>query len=112
MSGQVWRLVTPIVIHYGMMHLLFNMWMWWSFGQRVEARKGTRWFAVFVVVSAALSNLCQFGIGYLMAPYQISLVGGMSGVLYAVFGFVWVKGRLDPLDELQIDDVTLVIIGL
>lgn len=106
-SGELWRLVTPIFVHFGITHLGFNMWMWWSFAQRVEVRKGRGWFAVFVLLAAVFSNLVEFGLSYATAvPGEGLAFGGMSGVLYALFGFTWFKGRLDPLDELSVDQTT------
>lgn len=109
LGGQIWRLVTPVFVHFGITHLLFNMWMWWGFAQRVEHRKGLRWFGLFALAAAVFSNLAEFGLAYLMAGGALGVgvsFGGMSGVLYALFGFVWFKGRLDPLDELAVDPTT------
>jgi GlpG protein len=111
-GGEIWRLFTPALIHYGVWHLLFNMWLWWSFGQRVESRKGAIWFTVFVVLASVFCNMTEFTWSYLVAPGVIWRMGGMSGVLYALFGFVLVKGKLDPLDELEVDPVTTAILLL
>ena len=40
-KGDVWRLVTPIFLHGGWIHLLFNMYMFFQFGALIETRKGT-----------------------------------------------------------------------
>jgi GlpG protein len=105
-GGQVWRLVTPIFVHFGFLHLFGNGSMWWSLAARVEWRRGGPWLAGFVVVAAALSNLAELGWQAWHDPSRLSLVGGLSGVLYGLFGFTWIKGRLDPLDELEIPDQT------
>lgn len=106
MSGEVWRLVTPIFVHFGVMHLFGNGTMWWWLAGRVEQRKGHGWMAVFVLATAAGSNLIQALWLAFVSPSQVALVGGLSGVLYALFGFAWVKGRIDPLDELEIPEQT------
>lgn len=104
--GEVWRLFTPMFLHFGYIHLFFNMSMWWSFGQLVELRKGERFFLPFVLLASIASNLTEFGLHYVMAPGVPQGFGGMSGVLYAVFGYAWAKGRLDPLDQISVNDNT------
>lgn len=93
--GQVWRLITPIFLHSGMFHLVFNMLALIGLGERVESRKGWRKMAVLVLVSAVLGNAGQF----FEAGGQF---GGISGVLFALAGYLWAKGYADPDDGLSL----------
>jgi len=88
-AGQVWRLVTPIFIHYGPIHLLFNMLWIYQLGNLVEARRGTGKFLLLVLAIAIPSNLAQY---FWAGPS----FGGMSGVDYGLLGYVWLHGRYDP----------------
>lgn len=110
LGGEVWRLITPIFVHFGLMHLLFNIYMWWFFGSMIEARKGAAWLLVFVLVTAAVSNTGEHGWAYLTHPTRLSLFGGLSGVLYAAFGYALVKGRIDPLDQIGVSQMNTVIL--
>jgi GlpG protein len=95
-QGQVWRLVTPIFLHFGILHILFNSWATTILGTVIETRRGTGRLLVLVLVAAVLSNLAQFAFVEAREPGQGHLFGGMSGVCYALFGYLWMKGRYDP----------------
>lgn len=97
--GEVWRLVTPIFLHYGMFHLVFNMLALIGLGERVESRKGWRKMAVIIAVAAVLGNVGQFFEGG-------GQFGGMSGVLFALAGYLWAKGHADPEDGLSLQPNT------
>ncbi len=99
-AGQVWRLFTPILLHFGVLHLLFNMLWLADLGTTIEARKGTSVLALLVLVIAAISNLAQF---YYAGPG----FGGMSGVVYGLLGYVWMKGKFDPGSGLYLHPQTL-----
>jgi len=96
MQGQVWRLVTPIFIHFGLMHLAFNLIMTWQLGELLERRFGALRFSGLVLVLAVSSNLAQY---YYAGP----AFGGLSGVLYGLFGYFWIASKLDPLFGYQIN---------
>ncbi len=104
LHGQVWRLVTPIFVHFGLLHILFNMLMLQNMGTLIETREGTGRFLSLVLLTAVISNLAQlffsnaFNLEFLMSPlatgiHQNPNFGGMSGVNYALFGYLWVRSR-------------------
>src|SRR5882724_11499738 len=85
-QGQFWRLFSPIFIHYGPLHLIFNMMWFYQLGSMIEARQNSLFLLVFIAVSAALSNLAQY-------DYHGPGFGGMSGVVYALAGYIWIRGK-------------------
>ena len=106
-SGEVWRLFTPIFIHSGYAHLLFNMLWLFQLGCMIEARQST-WHLLALVAGVALvSNLAQY---YFHGPF----FGGMSGVVYGLAGYVWIRGRYDRASGLWLDEssVTILLVWL
>lgn len=95
-KGEYWRLLSPIFLHFGAVHLLFNMAMLWWFGQRLELLFGHVQFVLFVVLVGVAANLGQF--------YWTGLpnFGGMSGVIYGFVGYVLLAQRLMPHPLLNI----------
>tara|TARA_Y200000002_G_scaffold128117_1_gene105624 strand:- start:371 stop:1249 length:879 start_codon:yes stop_codon:yes gene_type:complete len=98
-SGQVWRIITPIFLHFGALHIIFNMLWLHELGGQIEKRKGAGFISLFILVTAIVSNLTQFKFG---GP----MFGGMSGVVYGLLGYVWIKSRFDPGDGLYISQNT------
>jgi len=90
---EVWRLVTPIFIHYGLMHIVLNMIWLYSFGAAVEDRRGSLFMLMLVLALAVLSNVGQ-AIETSLRD-QVPLFGGMSGVGYGLFGYVAIKAKFD-----------------
>ena len=95
LSGHVWRLVTPIFLHapifqdIGVLHIAFNMFWLYELGWMIERRFGSVYFGFLVIVTTVVSNVAQF---YWDGPD----FGGMSGVIYALFGFIWMRAKYDP----------------
>ncbi len=85
-AGEFWRLITPIFLHFGVIHLLFNMLWMYDLGRRVESLLGTGKYIAFVLTAALVSNFAQY---YFKHPN----FGGMSGVVYALIGYAWVQYR-------------------
>ena len=102
MQGEVWRLLTPVLIHFGAMHILFNMMWLFSLGSMIETVHGTGRFAMLVVAFAIASNLAQY---VFAGPY----FGGMSGVNYGLIGYVWIRGKFDPASGLHLDKQSVVM---
>ncbi|MBJ9977720.1 rhomboid family intramembrane serine protease [Pseudomonas sp. S75] len=89
-EGQWWRPITPIFLHFGVLHLLMNGLWFWELGRRIERRQGPWTLLVLTLVFGLVSNLAQHVIG---GP---NLFGGLSGVLYGLLGYLWLYQRLAP----------------
>lgn len=89
-AGQFWRLLTPAFIHFGFFHFLFNSLWLWDLGRRLELGLGVKHYLAFVVVTAIAANVAQYAWG------GGALFGGMSGVVYALVGYIAVRQRLAP----------------
>lgn len=103
-AGEIWRLWTPAFIHLSVMHLLFNLQALWRFSQRIEVVRGP-WVTLGLFLATGLgAHLAQ---GLLATPF----FGGMSGVLYGLFGYVWARSSRDPFGGLTIaqDDVMMML---
>ena len=88
--GQPWRLITPMFLHFGWLHIFFNMWWLKDLGTAIERVFSARYLLAFVLIVAIFSHVLE---------YQMSgprTFGGMSGVVYGLFAFIWIRGRLDP----------------
>lgn len=93
--GEFWRLLTPAFLHFGALHLVFNgLWLWF-FGLRIEAVLGSRHYLLFFLGTAMAANFAQFSTG----P---SVFGGMSGVVYALIGYIWMRQKYDPHPALAV----------
>src|SRR5262245_59900277 len=51
--GQWWRFITPVFIHIGMLHLLFNSYALWIVGPQVEKLYGSERFVLLYVLTGA-----------------------------------------------------------
>ena len=88
-QGQIWRLFTPMFIHFNPLHILFNMLWLKSLGVTIEQQRGKLRFLLMVLLIAGFSNVAQY---FWSGPF----FGGMSGVVFGLFGYIWMKGKTDP----------------
>jgi GlpG protein len=100
-DGQYWRLITPIFLHFGLMHIAFNMSLLWFVGQRIELLQGSvRMLGITMVIGLG-SNIMQARFS------EVSIFGGMSGVVYGLLGYGWVWSLMRPQKNLHIPNVIL-----
>ncbi|GHF99814.1 rhomboid family intramembrane serine protease GlpG [Thalassotalea marina] len=89
------RLIGPAFFHFSLLHIAFNTMWWWQLGGAIEQRIGKWELIQLFLISAICSNLGQ----YLASGPNF---GGLSGVVYAVVGYVWWAGWLAPEKGLSI----------
>jgi len=89
-NHQYWRLITPIFIHFSMIHIAFNLLWVWDIGRKIEKVIGSVFYLLLVLITALASNYLQY------LASESPLFGGMSGVVYAIIGFAWLAPKLIP----------------
>lgn len=87
---EPWRMITPVLVHFNGLHILFNMLWLRDLGRVIEATHGARYLFLFVLVSGVVSNIAQYQIA------QSPAFAGMSGVVYGLLGLIWTRSRFDP----------------
>lgn len=80
-EGEWWRLVTPMFLHAGLMHLLFNMFSLFIFGPELERVAGKARFLTIYLLSGIFANVASFFLG---GPDFAHV--GASGAIFGIFG--------------------------
>ncbi len=84
-QGEWWRIFTPVLLHAGLTHILFNMWALWVLGPQIERGVGTWPFVAAYLASAGMGG----AFAYLMGdPSDVAV--GASGAIFGLFG-IWLN---------------------
>ena len=90
LSGQeLWRLITPMFLHFTLAHIAFNLMWWWVFAGDIEKKQSALHLLLVTLIVALCSNVAQF---IVTGPN----FGGLSGVVYGLLGYCWILGRRSP----------------
>lgn len=80
-EGEWWRLFTPMFLHAGLSHLLFNMFSLFVFGPELEKIAGKARFLTIYLLAGVFGNIAT----YFLQPLDYNSVGA-SGAIYGIFG--------------------------
>jgi membrane associated rhomboid family serine protease len=84
-DGQWYRLLTPMLLHGGVLHIAFNMYALWIFGPTIEEAVGRAWYlAAFLITGFAASAT-----SYAFSACNIVGVGA-SGAIFGIVGVLFV----------------------
>lgn len=105
--GQYWRLITPIFIHMGLMHILMNGITLYFVGRIVEGVFGHWRFLVLFLVSGVMGNLASFA-------FSDSISAGASTAIFGLFGSFLVLNDGYPDNQYikSLSQTFLILIGL
>ena len=100
LDGEGWRLLTSMFLHFGLLHLVFNIWCLLWFGPLVERLFGTLGFIALYLLS---------GLGGAIASlwyHPMVISAGASGAIFGIFGgligYLVVRRDVSPRSVLQL----------
>ncbi|AXS79700.1 rhomboid family intramembrane serine protease [Dechloromonas sp. HYN0024] len=89
-DGEWWRLVSALFLHFGVLHLVLNMWALWDAGQWVERMVGHLRFVLIFFVAGLSGNLLS-----LVVHAGQAVSGGASGAIFGLYGallaYLWLE---------------------
>lgn len=100
---QPWTILSPVLVHYTVLHVVTNLYVWWLLARQIEAASRME-LGVVAVLTAAVGNIAQWA---LVDPY----FGGLSGVVYGLLGYLWITQRRG-VRPYQVDPVLAVLLLL
>ncbi|MGA9225200.1 MAG: rhomboid family intramembrane serine protease [Mesobacillus sp.] len=109
-NGEYWRLITPMFMHAGFAHMLFNSFSLVLFGPALEQLLGRTKFILLYLATGIAANIATLTI----EPLTYTHVGS-SGAIFGLFGFyiaiiVFRKAMLSRENSQTI--MTIAIIGV
>ncbi len=106
LNGEWYRLITSGFLHYGIIHLAFNMYLLYLLGQMLEPTLGRVRFSLVYVAS-----LIGGSAGVLLLEPN-ALTAGASGAVFGLMGLAFVGSYLHGANPLNTSIGTLLMINL
>jgi Uncharacterized membrane protein (homolog of Drosophila rhomboid) len=103
-DGEYYRLFTAMFMHFGIIHLLMNMWALWILGRPLEAWFGSARFLGIYLVCGLGGNVAA----YVFQPYALS--AGASTAIFGLFAVLFVALRRMRLSTSSV--LPIIIINL
>lgn len=106
-AEEIWRYFSHTLVHLSLSHLLFNLLWWWLFARLIERNQGIMRIICLYLISSIISGFAQyFASG--------ATFFGLSGVVYAVLGYVWLESYFDRTKQFNVPTgfSWLLIIGI
>jgi GlpG protein len=90
--GEIWRVITPALLHSSLLHLLFNMSWLLGLGKQIERRISSKRYLLLIAILAAVSNTAQY---IMSGPFFL----GFSGVVCGFVGFIMARQTVAPWES-------------
>ncbi len=109
--GQPWRPFTATLMHANLLHAAFNLYWFLIFGPVLEKALGSARYAVAVVSLGYVSTMLEYVIGSYNRLDPVMIVG-LSGVVYGMFGMLYVGRRYHiEMAEVCTEETKRILIG-
>ena len=105
-EGELYRLVSQMFIHYGVLHLLLNMWALWVLGRTLEAVLGPIRFLALYLVAGLGGGVAA----YLFSPD--SATAGASGAIFGLFAALFIVLRRLGRDTSSVVPILVINIAI
>lgn len=80
LNGQWWRLFTACFLHFGIVHLAFNMYVLYQVGMTTELLYGRAKYILIYILAGIAGNL----VSVYVHPFSVG--AGASGAIFGVYG--------------------------
>ena len=100
-ENQYWRLLTPMFLHFGLPHIVFNCLLLWILGIAIEERGGSVRLLLLLLCCGVVSNMAQYV--YTHHPF----FGGMSGAVYGLIAYIIVVNKCSRHNQIAVPPALL-----
>lgn len=83
---QIWRYISHSLVHLSEAHIIFNLLWWWQFAGLIERYLGSFKLILLFLIAAILTGVAQ---NWASGPNFF----GLSGVVYAVLAYVFIRSK-------------------
>ena len=80
LSGQWWRMFTSLFVHFGIIHLLFNMLVLFNIGPFIESLAGRISYLILYLISGIGGGVAS------LAWHPTTVSAGASGAIFGLYG--------------------------
>lgn len=87
--SEPWRIFTPALLHFSIIHLVLNMLAMFIFGKIIEREDSRTNLIALIFICAIVGNVAQY---FMTGPF----FGGLSGAIFGLAFYILVRTWKDP----------------